>query len=246
MSDERLPPKLELLLAAERASAPPDGERDEVAERLAKTLGLAALTAVATSTPAGAQAANAAAGGFKAIVAKSLATKILVAVVVGGTSVGGIVGTVRIARHHRHASTTRAIATPAIASPTPHSATTAPLIVPTTSMEAPQPNAVPPATSSRHSEPHRSRHSDLIAERSLLTDARTAMQSGDAARALTILDEHAHRFAHGQLAEERDALEVVALARAGDQKRARVRAEEFVRRHPNSLFLPSVQQAATE
>ncbi|HEX6836980.1 MAG TPA: outer membrane protein assembly factor BamD [Polyangia bacterium] len=223
MSEERLPPRLELLLAAERAAAPPDGERDEVARRLTKTLGLATLGG---GSAAGAAHAT---GGVKAIVTKSVAAKIVVAVAVGGASVGGVVGTVRLAqRHHHHAIATSAVAAPAVAAP----AVVAPAVA------APAPPTAP------NSDVHRSRHSDLAAERSLLTDARSALQSGDTARALTILTAHARRFPRGQLAEERDALEIVALARAGDQPRARARAEEFVRRHPHSLFLPSVRQAA--
>jgi hypothetical protein len=97
---------------------------------------------------------------------------------------------------------------------------------------------------SHHGEPHHAaRHLDLAAERALLADARAAMQAADAPRALAILDEHARRFAHGQLAEERDAMRVAALWLAGDHEGARARAGEFARRHPDSLFLPSVQRA---
>lgn len=234
MSDERLPPELELLLAAERAAAPPDGERDEVAARLAKTLGVATLAGGAAG---GAQAAHVAGGGVKAMVAKSVAAKILVAAVIGGASVGGVVETVRVAHRHHHLTATARVAAPSvgIARPAP-----APPLPPAAAPTPPAPTPTP------HADARRSRPSELVAERSLLTRARGAMQSGDTPRALTILQEHARRFPRGQLAEERDALEVVALAHAGDRDRARVRADEFVRHHPNSLFLPSVQQATTE
>ncbi|HEX6837102.1 MAG TPA: outer membrane protein assembly factor BamD, partial [Polyangia bacterium] len=93
-------------------------------------------------------------------------------------------------------------------------------------------------------EAHRAaRHTDLAAEHALLADARSAMQSSDAARALAILDDHARRFPRGQLAEERDALRVGALWLSGDHAAARRHADEFARRHPGSLFLPSVERA---
>lgn len=256
MSEERLPPELQLLLAAERESTAPAGARDEVAEQLAKTIGLPALAAgsalaaqtAATTHGAAAQAANAATGTVKAVIAKSLATKVLVSIVIGGASVGGVVGVRRVVQHHRHvqAPSNSATAAPSIRPPTtpatpPPSPTSLAAEPPTTATTPP-----PIAPTTTQAESHRSRHSDIGAERALVADARDALQSGDAARALKILNEHAHRFPRGQLAEERDALEVVALARAGDMTRARVRAEDFVRHHPQSLFLPSVQQAATD
>jgi hypothetical protein len=71
------------------------------------------------------------------------------------------------------------------------------------------------------------------------------MQASDAAGALRVLDDHAHRFPRGQLAEERDALRVPALWLAGDHAGARRHADDFARRHPGSLFLPSVQRAVS-
>jgi len=122
--------------------------------------------------------------------------------------------------------------------------------MPAPSVDAPSLGAVAPTTEaplvlpSRRAEPHRAvYHADLAAERALLTDARAAMQAADGPRALAILDDHARRFAHGQLAEERDALRVSALWLAGDHLGARRHADEFAHRHPDSLFLPSVARA---
>ena len=257
MSEDRLPSELQLLIAAERESRAPAGARDEVAQRLAKTIGLPALAAgaahaaqaAATATPgamAGSEAANVAAGTVKSLIAKSLAAKLIVAVVIGGTSVGAVVGVGRVVHQHRRDvqnPTSRAT----VASSTRPATTTMapPPSAPNPAVELPA-TAPPVSPTASHSEPHRLRHSDIAVERALVADARSLMQSGDTTRALAILKEHARRYPRGQLAEERDALEVVALARAGDHKRARVRADEFVRHHPNSLFLPSVQQAATE
>ena len=85
----------------------------------------------------------------------------------------------------------------------------------------------------------------LAAERALLEVARTALSRGDAVSALTSLDEHAKRFPGGQLTEEREALYVQALARAGRVAEAKARAAKFAKRYPDSMLLPVVE-AATE
>jgi outer membrane protein assembly factor BamD (BamD/ComL family) len=114
---------------------------------------------------------------------------------------------------------------------------------------APAATVAPAATtapSAAAHEPHHAHHADLAAEHALLADARAAMQASDPARALAILDDHARRFPRGQLAEERDALRVGALWLSGDHAAARRIAGEFARRHPGSLFLPSVQRTVTD
>jgi hypothetical protein len=50
----------------------------------------------------------------------------------------------------------------------------------------------------------------------------------------------------GQLAEERDALEVHALAGEGDLRLARAAAARFEARYPASLFAPSVKSAVAD
>ena len=160
---------------------------------------------------------------------------------------------------HRRAPAAPVVAPPAARPPVP--AVTPPPVA-AIDPNAPSLAALPPslpapsdataAAPPHHAGPHRAgdepraRHGDLDAERALLSDARAAMQASDAPRALAILDDHAHRFARGQLAEERDALRVAALALAGDRQGARRRADEFARRHPDSLFLPSVERAVTD
>jgi hypothetical protein len=85
----------------------------------------------------------------------------------------------------------------------------------------------------------------LAAERSLLEVARTALSRGDTASALASLDEHVKKFPGGQLTEEREALYVQALARAGRLDEAKARAAKFAKRFPQSMLLPVVE-AATE
>lgn len=83
--------------------------------------------------------------------------------------------------------------------------------------------------------------SSLAAERALLDDARGALGSGDAARALGLLDDHARRFPRGQLGEEREALAIQALVALGRTDEARARAVRFKAASPNSLFLPAIE-----
>jgi hypothetical protein len=83
----------------------------------------------------------------------------------------------------------------------------------------------------------------LDAERALLDAARMALVSGDGDTALRALDRHARTYAHPLLGEERDALFVQALVRAGRYDEARTRAEAFRRKVPQSLFRPAVDDA---
>jgi hypothetical protein len=83
----------------------------------------------------------------------------------------------------------------------------------------------------------------LDAERALLDAAHAALVGGEADTALDALDRHARAYARPMLGEERDALFVQALVRAGRYDEARGRAEAFRNRTPNSLFRPAVDAA---
>jgi hypothetical protein len=83
--------------------------------------------------------------------------------------------------------------------------------------------------------------SSLSAERVLLDDARSALATGDAARALRLVDAHTRRFSRPQLAEEREALAVQTLVALGRYDEARARAARFRAGAPNSLFLPAIE-----
>ncbi len=83
--------------------------------------------------------------------------------------------------------------------------------------------------------------SSLPAERLLLDDARNALSQNDGARALVLTDEHARRFAHPQLREEREAIAIQALVIERRYDEARERARQFRAASPDSLFLPAVE-----
>ncbi len=74
----------------------------------------------------------------------------------------------------------------------------------------------------------------LTAEVRLLATARRAVDAGDAARALDVLDDHDRQFAYGALAPEAAALRVDALCAAGRTGDAEDAARRFVARFPAS------------
>lgn len=120
-------------------------------------------------------------------------------------------------------------------------ATTSPPVV-----VAPTSNAsvVPPqpsAPSAPPSAPPVARVEDTLArERALLDGARTSLVHGDASAALAAADRHAHDFPRGQMAEEREALAIQALAKLGRAGEATDRAADFRSRYPNSVLGPAV------
>jgi hypothetical protein len=87
------------------------------------------------------------------------------------------------------------------------------------------------------------RASQLSAERILLDEARAALAQGDPARALDRLERHRRTFPQPLLAEERDAMWVQALVKAGRYSEARARASSFRKRSPDSLFSSVVDSA---
>jgi hypothetical protein len=99
----------------------------------------------------------------------------------------------------------------------------------------------PPVAHKGLAPPTGSAPSSLSAERAVLDEARGLMASGDGAGAFALLEEHRHRFARPQLAEEREAIAVQALITMGRNGEARARAERFKATTPNSLFLPAIE-----
>ena len=102
-----------------------------------------------------------------------------------------------------------------------------------------------PAPSAR-SHPHRvlAPQESYAAELQLLQRAQSEYASHDFTNALVLVAEHGRRFPNGRLAEEREALRVRSLARAGRGDEARRALAAFARRFPHSAFLPRLQDAA--
>jgi hypothetical protein len=94
----------------------------------------------------------------------------------------------------------------------------------------------PPSASSAHA-------SQLSAERMMLDEARAALAQGDPLRAIGRLERHRRTFPSALLGEERDAMWVQALAKAGRYDEARARATAFRKHSPDSLFASVVDSA---
>jgi hypothetical protein len=78
-------------------------------------------------------------------------------------------------------------------------------------------------------------------ERLVLEAARTALLKRDASAALEAIARHRATFPKGALTEERDALEVQALASLGRTDEARSKGRVFLKNYPQSVFGPAVE-----
>jgi hypothetical protein len=111
----------------------------------------------------------------------------------------------------------------------PRAATTPPASRPRRVAPQPDPAAIP--------------NDSLGAERALIERARSALARARPQDALAALGQHRNRHTAGQLAEEREALTVIALASLGENEKASATADRFRRRYPQSLLLPAVEAA---
>jgi hypothetical protein len=110
------------------------------------------------------------------------------------------------------------------------------------------PSAMPTTTPSATTKPTTtaapaSSIDQLEQERAQLDLARTRLAAGDGVGALAAVAAHERSFAHPQLAEEREAIAVQALALQHQDAEARKRAQRFHATWPNSLFAPVVDAA---
>jgi hypothetical protein len=106
---------------------------------------------------------------------------------------------------------------------------------PTTAPAMTAPLESPPAA------PPQAGPATVAAEARLLRDADVALGSGDAARALALLDEHAATYPHGVLVEERMAERVVVLCALGRTAEAQQAATSFLRDHERSPLAARVR-----
>ncbi len=126
--------------------------------------------------------------------------------------------------------------------------------VPVTEPADAQAQTPEPATASRRNVPSTRRSPtpapkapasvDTLAEENrLLAKARKALLDEQPERALTLLADHARRFAGGILVEERKALRAVALCDAGRNDDGAAAARAFLRAHPKAALAQRVRSA---
>jgi outer membrane protein assembly factor BamD (BamD/ComL family) len=87
--------------------------------------------------------------------------------------------------------------------------------------------------------------SSLAEELKLVTAAQAALDSGRHDDALALLQQHARRFPHGALAEEREAARVEALCGLGREHEAIRLADRFVIEFPGSPRSSRIRAACT-
>jgi TolA-binding protein len=109
------------------------------------------------------------------------------------------------------------------------------------------PVATPPATPeppAPAAEETASRVPNALADETrLLWEADQALRSGNTARAVTLLDEHASRYPDGSLSPERGAERVMALCKLGRIDAPTVRS--YLGSHPNLSLSERIQQACS-
>jgi outer membrane protein assembly factor BamD (BamD/ComL family) len=84
--------------------------------------------------------------------------------------------------------------------------------------------------------------SHLAEEARAVLAARNALRSSDPSSALRALDDARARFPDGSLGQEREALTIEALSRAGRKQAASARARAFLARFPNSPLASNVRR----
>ena len=96
----------------------------------------------------------------------------------------------------------------------------------------------PPSPEPRSATPKPS----LAAELSALDAARAKLYGGDASGALALLNAYARDYPLGRLSLEAEALRIDALAKSGNLRVAKARAQAFVRRHPRGVLAARVRR----
>jgi hypothetical protein len=231
---------------------PTGAERSRVDRALSHRLGIAAVALAGTATAATSAAASVAgagaAAGSSSVAAGAGGSMLLVgakwlsvALVVGAVGAGGV-SAYRVARHTP--GRPAAAASPHVQAPGPALSST-PLVpsppAPPSDPIAPV-RAEPPRAAPAH--PTTNAPAGTVAEETrLLRSAHTALQSGHAARALALLDEHARTFPDGVLAEERSVERVFALCTLGRVGEAREAARAFLVATPGSPLADSVRRS---
>ncbi len=116
--------------------------------------------------------------------------------------------------------------------------------MPTAATSAGPPVAPVPDAPERATAPPPAPPPDTVTEEAaILRSAQSSLAHRDAPGALAKLDEHAQRFPHGALAEERQAARVFALCASGRPADARALATNFVAANPRSPLAAQVRSS---
>jgi hypothetical protein len=231
-ADDLRPPGREIIDLARRARTPSDEDRDRVYQALMAGLGGAAALGTAKVATAAAKVAG------KSSLAWLKWT--LAGAILSSASIGTYAYTAR--RHVGSVAATDAVnptsqepsqdtAVPEIAPPLDPIA----LPAPSAELGATRPSKVQPSA--------KTTGDDLGQELSLLHQAHAEWRSGNAAHALELAREHAHRYPNSQLRFERYALEVRSLCALGREAEARKIADQLRAQAPNSPVIAALKDS---
>jgi hypothetical protein len=242
---EPLPDDIASLLAREKDAYPVDpAAQRAVLSRVEMAIALGAGGAGGAgghgSPPGTAGGGHVVARAAKTGIAGKMIAVALAAFVGGGLTGGAIVKTMTKAP---------ALAPVAALVPATSAASALPALVPpplasapaASSTDLPVPSAR--ATSAPSSSSALGSRGDLVREREVLDAARAALAHGQPDDAIVALQEHARRWPHGQLAEEREVVLIQALVAAGRTSEAQARAARFHQAFPKSIFAPAIDAA---
>jgi hypothetical protein len=255
-----------ILEAARPGEDPTDGDRARVRRALARSLAAGGAAAATTAAASSASAKGAGAAATLKLAAltstvtwKALATVALVASV--GAGISSFI-TQRDApadpRSPAAASPPTERAPPRLSATEMGGVPSEPPSLPAPSPESPPPVVEAPAAQAKTAAAGARAPSKtsttaapvatedaLTVETRRLRDVHGALQSGDAGRALALLDEHAAAHAQGELRQERAAARVVALCELGRLDEAKVAMESFLREDPRSPLADRVRSACS-
>lgn len=262
---EPLPAELRDLVDADHESdVASASERAAIRRRLLVSIGVAGAGGLggaggAAAASGGGGAGAAGVGGASGALATGItASKIVTATVVAGALAGGTTVAVREMREPPARVSAKAPPTsierltpddPPIAAPPPIAPT---LVPPEPVAPAPAARAVEQQTRPRvarvSAEPPASPPAEPTpavprSEVELVSDMSRALAAGDAARALSLVEDHEKTYPNGTLVEERDALRIDALLAAGRTRDAHERASRFRARYPGSLHTARLGRA---
>jgi hypothetical protein len=241
--EERPSPELARALRAGIELAPPRGAEQAVWTALHAALAASAVSATASAATAGAKSATGATG--LVTIFKSVAIGLAAGTVVlgGHAALSSLANapdaapapgpTLAATRTHvapaEPAVAARGMPAPA---PSPAAAERSPVALPRASAR-PSTSASTNASASASAGAERAER-PRPDESAAVLEARRQLRSGDPARALQVLEQSAAQFPSGSLAQERSALEIEALVRAGKHTDAKRKAAAFLTQYPES------------
>jgi hypothetical protein len=248
MSEHERPSlRLAALIDEERARDYGDAERSaRIFASVTKTIAAGAAASVAGAGAHGAATAAGHGGAHTAAsaAAKGAATwttsKVIAIVALSSVASAGVgAGAQRVLSPPPSAPTSVAVSMASPPRPVPPAPSDEEPSAPAPVISSPRPRgaSAPSASAPRASS------GDLEREQALIDVARAGLARGHPDAALDAISRHEASYPHGQLAEERDGLRIVALLRSGRRDEARMRARTFHATYPKSALWPKIERA---